>query len=324
LPLRRLALHEFEKLAQGIERPEGVAVSGDGRPFAAWHRGAVGELLPGGGWKPHGTPQGAPNGLAFDHDGTILIANFGIFDGTLGPLERFDPATGRRETLVAEIEGRALTSCNVVVVGRDGTIWCSHSTWAPTWPDALDCRDDGFIFVRRTDGTVEIVARGLRFPNGIALDADEKWMYVTQTSCGDVLRMPVLPGGRLGPAEPYGPRLGFVLRFKINPKLKLPGFITRHLGYTDGIAFDAEGNLWTTLPAAHKLVAITPQGKVFTIAHDPSGRLIRSPTNVAWGGDDLCDLYVGDLDTDYVLKARSPVPGQPTVAQARFRAAAGS
>ena len=38
-------------------------------------------------------------------------------------------------------------------------------------------------------------------------------------------------------------------------------------------------------------------------------------TNVTWGGPDLKDLYVGSIRAGYVLKARSPVAGQPHVHQ---------
>lgn len=79
-----------------------------------------------------------------------------------------------------------------------------------TWPDALHRRADGFIFVRQPNGEVEKVAEELRFPNGMALSADEQDLYCTQTSNGDVLRFPILPGARLGSAERYGPRLGQV------------------------------------------------------------------------------------------------------------------
>ena len=246
----------------------------------------------------------------------IVIANFGIYDKTSGPLEIFDLKTGERSSLVSEVEGKRLTSCNYAVIDRGGNIWCSHSTFAPTWPDALDRRRDGFIFVRRPDGSVNIVAGGLRFPNGMALSANEQRLYCTQTSDGDVLRFPVLSGARLGPGERYGPRMGWVSGLKMNPDLKLPGWITRQLGYTDGIAFDAEGDLWVTLPAAHMIVAITPAGRRFVVAHDPSGKLIRSPTNIAWGGADLTELYIGDLHTDYVLTTTSPVAGMPMLHQA--------
>jgi hypothetical protein len=47
------------------------------------------------------------------------------------------------------------------------------------------------------------------------------------------------------------------------------------------------------------------------VAHDPAGELARSPTNIAWGGPDLTNLYIGDLHTGYVLTAKSPVPGMP-------------
>jgi gluconolactonase len=39
------------------------------------------------------------------------------------------------------------------------------------------------------------------------------------------------------------------------------------------------------------------------------------PTNVSWGGRGLRDLYIGSIRKDYVLHARSPVPGMPLVHQ---------
>ncbi len=62
-------------------------------------------------------------------------------------------------------------------------------------------------------------------------------------------------------------------------------------------------------------VAITPSGAVETVIHDPSGETVNHPTNVTWGGQDLRDLYIGSIRTDYVLKARSPVAGQPQIHQ---------
>lgn len=158
----------------------------DGRVFASHHDSAVAEIFADGTFRVLGPKSGAPNGIKMTADGRIVIANFGIYDETAGPLEIFDLATGERRTLVSEVSGRKLTSCNYAVVDRGGNIWCSHSTFAPTWPDALDRR--GFIFVRRADGEVEVAADGLRFPNGIALSADEQHLYCTQTSNGDVLR----------------------------------------------------------------------------------------------------------------------------------------
>jgi gluconolactonase len=299
MPLTPIPPQAFAKIAVGIDRPEDVVVSKDGRVFASDHQCAVAEIFPDGSFKRLGPQGGAPNGLNMDAEGRVLIANFGIYDRQEGPLQRFDPATGQHETLLVEVGGKRLTSANYPVIDRAGNIWCANSTHAETWPEALDGRTDGFIFVLRPDGSSDIVAEGLKFPNGMALSADEAVLYCAQTSGADVMAFPILPGGRLGAGERYGPVLGV---------LQGP---TEDLGYTDGVGMDAEGNLWVCLPAANKVVAITPSLSVVTVIHDPSGEIVNHPTNVTWGGADLRDLYIGSIRADYVLKARSPIPGQP-------------
>lgn len=309
MPLQDIAPGAFTKVAVGIDRPEDVVVSKDGRVFASDHQCAVAEILPDGSFKRMGPRGGAPNGINMDRQGRVLIANFGIYDREEGPLQRFDPATGAHETLLAEVGGKRLTSANYPVMDRAGNIWCANSTHAETWPQALDGRDDGFIFVLRPDGSAQIVAEGLKFPNGMALSADEAFLFCAQTSGADVMRFAVLPGGKLGAGERYGPQLG---------KLQEPGGASvpmQDLGYTDGVGMDAEGNLWVCLPAANKVVAITPALEVVTVVHDPSGEVVNHPTNVTWGGPDLKDLYIGSIRAGYVLKARSPVAGQPHVHQ---------
>jgi gluconolactonase len=307
MPLAPIPTSGFRKIAVGIDRPEDVVVGKDGRVFASDHQCAVAEILADGSFQRMGPKGGAPNGINMDREGRILIANFGIYDREEGPLQRFDPATGKHETLVEEVGGRRLTSANYPVLDRNGFIWCANSTHAETWPQALDGRADGFIFVYRPDGSASIVAEGLKFPNGLALSADDKTLYCAQTSGCDVLAFPI-DGDRLGQGRRYGPVLG-----KLQDRDQ--SVDANDLGYTDGVGMDAEGNLWVCLPAANKVVAITPSGRVETVFHDPSGETIDHPTNVTWGGPDLRDLYVGSIRAGYVLKARSPVPGQPHVHQ---------
>jgi gluconolactonase len=147
------------------------------------------------------------------------------------------------------------------------------------------------------------------FPNGLALSADERFLYCAQTTGADVLVFAVEEGESLGERRRYGPELGLLMR----PGEPAPD--PGGLGYTDGIGFDAEGNLWVCLPAANKVVAITRDQAVVTVIHDPSGKIVNHPTNVTWGGADLMDLYIGSIRADYVLTARSPVAGQPQVHQ---------
>jgi gluconolactonase len=304
----RIPTEAFEKIAIGIDRPEDVVVSKDGRVFASDHQCAVAEIDKDGTFTRLGPKGGAPNGINMDTQGRILIANFGIYDQEPGPLQRFCPKSDLHETLAFEVDGRTLGSSNYPVIDQAGHIWCANSTDARTWPEALDGRTDGFIFVVRPDGSASIVAEGLKFPNGLALSADERFLFCAQTSGADVLRFPI-DGDKLGKGERYGPVLG---------KLMTPGQPQPdhdELGYTDGVSMDAEGNLWVCLPAANKVVAIRPDGSVETVIHDPSGAVVNHPTNVTWGGDNLMDLYIGSIRANYVLKARSPIAGQPHVHQ---------
>jgi gluconolactonase len=304
MPLAPIPTDALTKIAVGIDRPEDVVVSRDGRVFASDHQCAVAEILADGSFRRMGPKGGAPNGINMDREGRILIANFGIYDREPGPLQRFDPATGVHETLLAEVGGRTLTSSNYPVLDSAGNIWCANSTHAETWPHALDGRADGFLYVLRADGSSDIVADELQFPNGLALSADERTLYCAQTTGCDVLAFPILPGGRLGEGRRHGPVLG---------RLQAAPGEAQHdaadLGYTDGVGMDAEGNVWVTLPAANKVVAITPALEMVVVIHDPTGETVNHPTNVTWGGADCKDLYIGSIRADYVLKGRSPVAG---------------
>jgi len=62
----------------------------------------------------------------------------------------------------------------------------------------------------------------LWFANGVALDVDERFVYVAESSAFRVTRFPIRADGSLGAREQYGPDLGTA---------------------PDGIAFDEAANL---------------------------------------------------------------------------------
>jgi gluconolactonase len=66
-------------------------------------------------------------------------------------------------------------------------------------------------------------------------------------------------------------------------------------------------------------VAIGPDGRASVVVEDPGGRLLSGPTSIAWGGRDMCDVYLGSILTPYVLKGRSSVPGLSMVHQRQWR-----
>ncbi|MGD9601744.1 MAG: SMP-30/gluconolactonase/LRE family protein [Gammaproteobacteria bacterium] len=310
---KALALSDCRKVGVGVRRPEDVVVARDGTVWISDQASACARVRADGGLDRVGHAGGAPNGINLDPDGRILIANFGGPEDGRGPLQRLDPRTGDVTTLVDAIGGRTLFGANYPLVDSRGRIWCSHSTFGPL-DAAFDGLDDGAIFRVDPDGKVTVAAEGIRFANGIAFDAEEKYLYVCETAACDVVRLPLLPDGLLGPPERYGPQLGYTHK-EVQSRRPLTLELRSQLGATDGCGFDQEGNLWVTLVLANRIVAITPGGDVVTILSDPEGKVMSRPTNVSWGGPDLRDLYIGSVASDYVLHVRSPVPGLPLVHQ---------
>ena len=311
--LTTIALDDCTRFGVGAARPEDVVVGADGEVWLSDQRSACARVLDDGTLERVGRAGGAPNGINMDRDGRIVIANFGGPEDGWGPLQRLDPATGDVEVVCGEIGGRRLFGANYPVIDGRGRIWCSHSTFGPL-DRAFDGLDDGSIFRVDPDGSVHVVAEGIAFTNGLALDADERHLYACETTGCDVLRYAINEDGTLGAPERYGPKLGYS-NAEVQHLRPLTLEQRSQLGLTDGCGFDQAGNLWVTLVLANKVVAITPDGDVFTVISDPEGRLMRNPTNVTWGGADLCDLYIGSVATDYVIRARSPVPGVPLVHQ---------
>jgi sugar lactone lactonase YvrE len=312
-------ISNLEAIGHGIERPEQVLVTSDGRVFASDKASAVAQVLPDGRLNRIGKAGGQPNGIALNAAGRFLIANFG-----LGVLQELDPESGAIRSLARDnVKGRSLRWLNYVLVDSSGAIWASVCSLNPDLAHTIahtiaHGTSDGFIFRLGAPGSVpEVVADGVNFPNCVALDEREEYLYVVRTMVADVVRFPI-NGDQLGREEQFSPALGGRRPDEYGEHaraLLADRTVTRRWGMADGCAFDAEGNLWVTLARANRIVAVTPERKVVTIAEDPEGALINGPTSIAWGGSDLRDVYIGSLETPYILRGRSSLPGMPMVHQ---------
>jgi sugar lactone lactonase YvrE len=308
-------IRNLEAIGRGIERPEQVLVTRDGLVFASDKASAIARVHADGALQRIGRAGGEPNGIALKEDGRFLIANFG-----LGQLQELDPVTGRHRVLLRDIVGgRSLQWINYVLVDSSGALWVSVCS------DNVDLRHtlaygapDGYLF--RMSGTASapvIVADQVNFPNCMALDEREEYLYVVRTLKADVVRFAV-HGSGLGPEEQFSPPLGGRREDEYGAHaaaLLADPTVTRRWGMADGCAFDAAGNLWVTLARANRIVAVTPDRRVVTIVEDAPGALLSGPTSVAWGGDDRRDVYIGSLETPYILRGRSSVPGMTMVHQ---------
>jgi sugar lactone lactonase YvrE len=310
-----IEISDLVAIGHGIERPEQVLVTRDDRVYASDKASAVARVRRNGELQRIGHAGGEPNGIAMQGDGSILIANFG-----LGALQELDPATGSIRTLLRDMVGDlSLQWINYVLVDSSGALWVSVCSQNPDLRHTLaHGTPDGYLFrMSGPDSVPYVVADMVNFPNCMALDEREEYLYVVRTLKADVVRF-ARRGTGLGPEEQFSPPLGDRRDDEYGEHagaLLADRAVTRRWGMADGCAFDAAGNLWVTLARANRIVAVTPDRRVLTIAEDPGGTLLSGPTSIAWGGSDMCDVYIGSLETPYILRGRSSRAGMPMVHQ---------
>lgn len=304
-----LSIEALELVADNLATPEGVVIAPDGRIVVSDKRGCI--LIPPGGEPLHVASAPAAAGLAMDAQGRLVIANVGLLHDTVGPLQRFDLSSGRMEVLAAQIDGRTLVASNWPAVGPDG-VYCTHSTWRDL-ANIGTTDPGGFVYKVSEDGTISMVATGIRGANGCCFDADFSHLYVAQTASGEILKFKRQPDGTYGDRVVFGPRLG-----QAPDNVRAEDIFGRMsaeqrgaLGHPDGIALDTAGNLFVAVPFANRIVAITPQGATVDVLSDPEGRRIDMPTSIAWGGKDLRELHIVSRRNGKLWKVRANVAGLP-------------
>src|ERR1035441_9413483 len=321
----------IQYVGDALHRPECILAERDGTLWAADARGGVARINPDGAQEIvtqkrsghfdsagdeatrflHGT---LPNGLAFARNGDLLISNFGTDCLELMPRD------GATRVLADSIDGQPIGKVNFVLRDSKDRVWITVSTKIKNWMHALRTDlADGYI-ARYEDGAFRIVADGFRFTNEIRFDAEERFMYVVETTGGCVSRLRVNEDGSLSHREIFGPA---------------------SLGkgaWPDGIAFDSFGNLWGTMVYSDKLFVLTPEGdlKILLDEGDPQkvDRLEQAFFNnhvtedvlfvtgqgiapwmasVTFGGPRLETVYIGSLKGKRIPYFRAPAPGLPMV-----------
>jgi gluconolactonase len=271
---------------EGLARPECVIAEKNGTLWCSDNRGGVTRIDAAGRQTVIGKMGGAPNGLALERGGAILVAN--IDDGAL---YRLHP-DGRHELVLDTLDGRKLGAVNFVY--RDGErIWVTVSTRTEPRRQAVERGiDDGYV-VLIDQGTAKIAAEGFVFTNEVRVDRARRHLYVAETGRGRVVRLPLAADGTLGRMEVYGPETLF------------PG------ARVDGITFDGDGNLWVTEVGKNGLFVISPDGALNKVFGDPEGKVIDFPASLCFAGPDLRTAYIGSIRMKRLAAFRAPVAGEP-------------
>lgn len=133
------------------------------------------------------------------------------------------------DTLVSEINGRALTFCSNAVESSDGTIYFTESTdrfrYEYYKASVIEARAGGSLMQLGTDGQVSVLASGLHFANGVTLTADESAVVFAESTAR-----------RLSKYWLTGPHQG-----SITP------LVTELPGHPDNISTGRDGRIWVAM-----------------------------------------------------------------------------
>jgi sugar lactone lactonase YvrE len=309
-----LTVDDLDFLGKDLVRPECVLCTRNGAVFVADGRGGVVRIAPDGSQQAFLATDRKmlPNGIAVQADGTFLLADLGAGSET-GGIVRL-ARDGTTTDVLTQVDGVDLPPSNYVLADAKGRVWLTVSTrLSPRYLGYRADADDGFI-VLLDDGHARIVADGLGFTNEVQTDPSGDWLYVNETFGRRLSRLRIGDDGTLGPRET-------VTEFG-------------HGVYPDGLTFDCEGGVWITSVVSNRIIRVAPDGSQHVVLEDcdddfldeveaayaadtmgqaqvstVKSRVLRNISSLAFGGDDLKTVYVGNLLGDTLATFRSPIAG---------------
>lgn len=261
----------FEVFASGLDHPECLAFDRDGHLWAGGEAGQVYRIDAAGAVTTITSLGGFNAGIAFsplDHALYVCNSKLGIFRVEAG---------GQHALFASEADRHKIVCPNYPVFDRQGRLYVSDSG---KWKQR-----NGFLFRFDPDGSGRVIGGPFGYANGLALSADERWLFMVESDSDRVYRFELTSDGERGPAEVYADAVG-----------RLP----------DGLALDEAGNLYVACYASDDIWRISPSGEKTRIGWDYHAILLSRPTNLAWGGANRDWLYVANLGRDTITRAHLP------------------
>ncbi|MEJ2217582.1 MAG: SMP-30/gluconolactonase/LRE family protein [Gemmatimonadota bacterium] len=206
----------------GLRGAEDLEPGPDGRLYASLADGRIMARSPNGSWEEFARSGGRPLGMAFSPDGTLFVAD------ALEGLLRLESDSDW--TVLAEAgDPPALRFPDDVTVGADGTIYLTDASERYGYGDVgrsfWEGEQTGRLLAFPPDGSRRVVAEGLAFANGVAVDRRSGFVYVAETWAAAV--------------HVYDPASG-------DWRVLIDGLP----GYPDNVHWDGEaGLLWIAMPA---------------------------------------------------------------------------
>jgi sugar lactone lactonase YvrE len=229
-----------------------------------------------------------PSGLGWMPDGSMLIVS-------MTKRQVLRRTRDGKISVHADLGGIAGFHCNDMVVDAAGRAYVGNFGFdldaalaARGVESVLADHPTAKLACISADGTVRVVAVDLHFPNGSVITPDGKTLIVGETLAGVLTAFDIGADGALGNRRVWAPTL---------PRVP------------DGIALDANGNIWIANPIAPECALIAPGGKVLEVVN--TGQPCYA---CMLGGDDGRTLFMLTAKTSLAHEAAAAPNGNLLIA----------
>lgn len=240
--------------------------------------GRIFKISPKGEWTQVAEYDGWPNGLKIHRDGRIFLADYknGIME--------LDPTDGSVRVVVSHRHSEHFRGCNDLVFDRSGLLYFTDQGQSGMhMPNGRVYR-----FNLETKQLDLLIDTG-QSPNGLVLNLAEDQLLVAMTRGNSVWRLPLMADAQVSKAGVF---------------LHLSG----GLSGPDGMALDETGGVWVAHAGNGCVWGFSRLGVPLYRVTSTTG---LTTTNLAFGGEDLRDVFITESDTGNILRARLPVAGAP-------------
>jgi len=217
-------LSRIERLSVSDFAPEDVAFDSQDRIYCGSQNGFIFRFQSDGTQREvFAQTRGRPLGLAFDHNGNLIVADAVIGLMSIGP-------DGIATVLSTEAEGVPFRCANDLDIAADGTIYFTDASsrfpLTQLKADLLEHRGNGrFLAYDPKTKQTRVLLRDLSFANGVAVSPDQSFVLVNETGTYTVRRY-WLTGGKQGQSDI---------------------FIDNLPGFPDGISSNGRDTFWLAL-----------------------------------------------------------------------------
>lgn len=230
----------------------------------------------------HRQPTHMANGNTYDRQGRMLSC-----EHNTSRVVREEP-DGSLTVLASHYQGKQLNSPNDIVVRSDGRVYFTDPTsgrgerYGRFRPQELDFQ--GFFRIDPDGGNLTLLASDFLVPNGLCFSRDEKRLFVNDTRRLHIRVFEVQPDGLVSGGAVWAETVG------------------EGPGRPDGMKVDSGDNLYCTGPDGVHVFG--PEGACLGVIRVP-----ERAANLAFGGEDMRDLFI--TATSSVYRTRVKVPGIP-------------